>query len=527
LEPLEQSGGSYLCSEGDVVVLRTHTQLLPRLRLCGQDLYPRGLDQSEQGFTAEFDRLIDTWAGRTVLTLEGGPDTETIRLDIDPHRRKLGPGAWEAMIRELCEVSASLPWGLSPGGAGGRTTPDALANVHPAIIEQELPAFQRLLRQLLADPPTTTLRIRTVRPLELSRRLDLHTMRWLSRRPLELAGVRGLATDDQPADPRALADQPEALVTLDHPVTRYVAHLLERVRRRLAATALSLRSSAKHGVPDPAATSYARQLAENVEAAAGAIQAVQRAPLFRTVKPEPLNDSVIQSLPDHPLYAAIHRIGRRLLQPGLAYAPGEELQSALKHSYDLFELMVLYRLVKAIDEGLPTSWSKAREAKVRRLPREDRPADRSAWRWEGPGECQLELHYQPLFRSAVAPPDSHHFSSLSAQGVPDYVLVLRRAGVVASWLLLDAKYRSGRQSIHDALGDMHRYRDSLRLAGSRAAGAYIIVPALAAEAALYGQPGYIGAHSLGALQVSSEDWLRQVWTWMQQFCSEVARAKLE
>jgi hypothetical protein len=33
-----------------------------------------------------------------------------------------------------------------------------------------------------------------------------------------------------------------------------------------------------------------------------------------------------------------------LLRPGLAFAPGCGLLSALKRTYDLFELLVLYRL---------------------------------------------------------------------------------------------------------------------------------------------------------------------------------------
>jgi hypothetical protein len=139
-------------------------------------------------------------------------------------------------------------------------TPDALASVHPAIIEQQLPIFCRLLRQLVADPPTQTLRIRAIRPLDISRKTDLRTIRWLSNHPLELAGVRGLVIENERPNSRALVDQPSTQESCDHPLTRYVAYLLERVRRRLVTTALSLKRPAGHGVRDPSATIAAQVL---------------------------------------------------------------------------------------------------------------------------------------------------------------------------------------------------------------------------------------------------------------------------
>jgi hypothetical protein len=432
-------------------------------------------------------------------------------LDIGPHEKKLGVGAWEELIQELTQISNTLPWGMSPGAAAGQITPDALASVHPAIIEQRLPIFCRLLRELLADPPIQTLRIRTVRPLDVSRKADLRTVRWLSSRPLELAGIRGLATEDQRPNPKALVDQPGTQESRDHPVTRYVGYLLERVRRRLVTTAVSLRQPAGHGIPDPSASIYARQLAENVELAVSEIEKVQRAPLFHAVKPEPLTDAVIQSLPDHPFYSAIHRVGRQLISPGLAFAPEQDIYSALKHSYDLFELVVLYRLIAGVSAGLPPDWHLTDQGSIKRLPHEDRPPDRSIWIWSGPDDQELEMYYQAKFASAVTPPDVRPFSSLSAQGVPDYVLVHRRGGAVVRWLILDAKYRSSRQSIHDALADVHRYRDSLRISGRPAEAAYIIVPCLQGNAEIYGQSNYLEMHQFGAVSTSDKRWMDRIW----------------
>ena len=507
---MELGDGGYLCSEGDTIVFMTSTPELPDLMLCGELLRPSSLRRSDQGFIAEYEHLIDTWAGRTIFVLSGGIVPEQIQLDIGPHENKLAPNEWEALIRELSIISEALPWGMSPGGAPGRMTADALVCVHPAIIEQQLPLFSKLLKQLLANPPERTIRVRAIQPLDGSRKIDLRTSRWLSKRPLELAGVQGLATDEQTPNSRALADQPLATKTIDHPFTRYVAHLLGRVLVRLRASVNSLGLAAGHGVRDPSAAAYAKQLAENLGSAAREIERIQQLPLFRNVRPEPLTDSVLQSLPDHPLQSLIHRVGRRLISPGLAFAPGQDLYSALKHSFDLFELMVLYRLIGEITRSLP-DWHLAKQGTVRRLPHEDRPPDFSTWIWKGPGHQELALYYQATFSSAAPPPDLRLFSSLSNRGVPDYVLVHSKSRDVVSWVILDAKYRSSKKSIHDALADVHRYRDSLRMSGRRAEGAFIIVPRLREDASLYGEVAYLTAHNFGAIEIGRDDWLQPLW----------------
>jgi hypothetical protein len=147
LEPLEHGPSGYLCSEGETVVICTRTADLPTLTLCGESIATNVLRRDGDHFVAEFERLIDTWAGRTVLVLQGDETPLRLQLDIQPHQKKLGPGAWEALIEELSQISTGLPWGFSPGGAEGHMTPDALSTVHPAIIENQLPIFRRLLRQ--------------------------------------------------------------------------------------------------------------------------------------------------------------------------------------------------------------------------------------------------------------------------------------------------------------------------------------------------------------------------------------------
>ena len=513
--PLREGPEGILCSEGDCVVVASRTAALPQLQLRGEWLAPESLQQADGHFEARFVHWIDSWAGRTSFSLFDGRARYDFTLDVGPHQQKLAPGSWDALIRELSDISLTLPWGMSPGAAAGRLVDDALVAVHPAIVEQQLPLLERLLQRLLADPPTLARRVRTVRPLNLSRGADLRNVRWLARRPLELAGVRGEAPADALPNPRAMSDQPETLTSTDHPLTRYIVHLLRRVQARLAATARTLAAPRHHGIPDDAVKAYAKELACRVEEANARIGVVLKTPLFRVVPPEPISGAVLQALPDQPLFLAIHRYGRRLLNPGLAYAPGQDIYAALKNSYDLFEILVLYRLAAQLGTYLSADWTPGKVATIKEYDLENRPEDRTRWIWQGPHDQRLELTYQALFHSAEPANASRPLASLSAQAVPDYVLALWKGDDIVSWLILDAKYRSGRKPVHDALGDIHRYRDSLRMGGTPAAGAYIIVPYLQDDAALYSEAHYLAVHRFGALVLYSDDWARPVFNWLQ------------
>ena len=175
---------------------------------------------------------------------------------------------------------------------------------------------------------------------------------------------------------------------------------------------------------------------------------------------------------------------------------------------------MLYRLVGMVGAALGAGWSLAEAASIERLPHEDRPKDGASWTWRDAGGASVQLLYQVLFRSAAPPPDARPFASLSAQGVPDYIVVVRRADGTTQWIVLDAKYRSSRQSIHDGLADLHRYRDSLRQSGAAADAAYAIVPRLAPDAGLYGSLAFIEAHRLGALAVYERAWSAPIERWL-------------
>jgi hypothetical protein len=512
LEPLPKtsSGFGWLCSEGDLVVLDATTENLPTLAMAGQTVMPKGLTHTEGGYQARFEVIIDTWAGLTRLEAADGIDHLTLMLDVRPHAHKLGGSAFDDMLAELSERSAGLIWGLSPGAATGTQVKGALSVVHPAVVASQLPRFVRLVGNYLAEPPLTTLRVARPRALDLARRTDMATLRRLGRRPELLRVLQGDSHGGQFVDPRQSIEQSEVIASTDHPMTRYLAHLLHQLVRRFRSGETLLRTAAGRPFRDPVIEAHAAHLAEVLAAAAHQMQGLARHPLMRSVRPEPLDGSALQSLADHPVFGALHRVGRWLLHPGLAYGPDASIESALKHTYDLFEILVLFRLVDGLPDALGPGWTMRPPRAWRLARREERPMDRAAWWFDGPGTLTIELRYQQWFSRARPVPDGRLFSSLSGVAIPDYILILRKDQKPIRWVILDAKYRSGQQAVDAGLADVHRYRDALKIRGIRANGAFVIVPQLRVKDAPYASLNFLRQHAFGVLKLFEHNWLYAV-----------------
>ena len=517
--PWAAGEGGWPCAEGDRIRVQVRSDALPSARVAGQALAMHALSHADGVFRAGFELVIDTWAGRTALVVAAGSETRRVLLDVRPNPGKQGEHEFDAMLAELAALSPHLPWGLSPGAGAGvlGAASDAPAVVHPAVIAGQLPVLLPALARFLADPPVLVGRAREVRPFDPARRVDPGTARWLARHPAALAALRAPAPgapspDGAPAAPRVPVEQPASPPSLAHPVTRHVLSLLLRLRPRLAATADALRGA---GGQSDQARAYARELAEQVDRARETIERALRAPLFRGLAPAPATETVVQALADVPLWAALHRAAHRLLHPGLAWTPGEGVESALKHSHDLFELLVLHRLHGWLRDRLGPGW-RWRAPVLGEHGAELRPADGATWTACAGDGRRVALCYRPAFPRAAAAPDPRERSSLSGRLVPDYTLVAHAGDTVRSWLVLDAKYRSSRRNVDDALRSAHLYRDALRVRGAAAAGSYVVVPRLREPELAYARDGYGAHHRFGVRQLYAPGCFDPVGAWLDE-----------
>ena len=87
----------------------------------------------------------------------------------------------------------------------------------------------------------------------------------------------------------------------------------------------------------------------------------------------------------------------------------------------------------------------------------------------------IEVWLQALC-PAVDQPRGLGFSSLSRERSPDIVITQTRQQQPTRFIVLDAKYRTSRSNVPDAMGSAHLYHDSLRWNGCKPDIALLLIP---------------------------------------------------
>jgi len=430
------------------------------------------------------------------------------------------------MLDELSRISKDLPWGLSPGSISAERDTNSPSIIHPAILEAELPVLLAALRHLREDPLLWTERPRALAPVAAGRRLDPASCRWLITHPATLAAIRPPPESEIASNPKALVEQSQIRITLDHPATRYLCYLLGRLSRALRSTADSLEAVASgkaEGWRDPAAQMRARELVEIVQKALGQISQCLRTYPFKHVQPGPPSPAAMQATIDHPLYARVQRTAHRLLDPGLHFDTEGALEASLRPTYDLFELLVLYRLGAILSHELKEKegWTTT-TASLKRTSLLESPPDGEFWHADGPSDLSLKLYFQQTFTAHSEGSAAVGFRSISGERRPDYILGIRQGRRLLSWCVLDAKYRTSRTAIHDGLADLHVYRDALRWNGLRPWGGFILVPSFQENASSYIASSYHKLHRFGGLCIAELDWARPLLDWILEHAREPA-----
>lgn len=494
--PLERlPDGTWSAREGDELRIRVRTYSPAEVFLAGAMLTIERVLQQGDLLETCFRLNIETWAGRARLQVRSGPSEQTEALDVSPHPGKLGVDAYREMLAELAAISKDLPWGMGPGSHAAARAEESPMVVHASVIDEELPELLLALRRLAFDPLICTTRERVLERLPANRRVDPASFRWLVAHPRALGAVRP-SSPTPSADSGVFIEQRRIQSTLDHPATRYLRYLLERLLR-------TLRRSAKifHQISgrEPRAVEYARVLDAAIEKMEAALERVP----FEGVSPEPPGPGSLQAVIDHPGYARVQRLAQRLLDPGMQLDEQGAFTSSLGYSYELFELLALYRLAAGLSRDLGGRWT-CTSTPTRGSGLLERPPHGCVWRATSVNGLVLELHYQRTFTAWSE--QALHFQSLSGERRPDYVLLILREDKPLGWIVLDAKYRSSRDAIHQGLADLHVYRDCLRWHGQPARAGFILVPHTKEGARVYAAADYHRVHRFGALILQEPEW---------------------
>ena len=199
-----------------------------------------------------------------------------------------------------------------------------------------------------------------------------------------------------------------------------------------------------------------------------------------------MTSSGLTQIASHPAYSKAYRIGCRALSTGIE---GDEPSDMLhvNHSWGIYETWCYLTVLRCVQKVLGVSPIQTRAKAV---------SAQLAFKVEMPDGGSLEMLFQATFPSAK-PWQSRTGWSISRQRVPDVVLIVKKDKITRS-LILDAKWRSGRENVLEAMESAHIYHDSLRLDGATPKACLLLLPGTTSVPGLE-QQSFIDLHGVGTI----------------------------
>jgi hypothetical protein len=180
---------------------------------------------------------------------------------------------------------------------------------------------------------------------------------------------------------------------------------------------------------------------------------------FTEVSRAEITAAGLTSVAADPAYARAWSSGWRALRHGVD-APDTTERLWMSPTWEIYERWCFVRLGKMLRESFP-EWSFCRLV--------------SPHRWVGSHQGRrAELSLQPTFSSSAVQKEGRW--SISKQREPDLLLTVDGFGQ-PRFVVLDAKYRTARANVLDAMSSAHIYQDSLRIGARRPEASLLLIPA--------------------------------------------------
>ena len=423
------------------------------------------------------------YAGEVTAELQESPGSRhsLFLFDVAPSPEKAGREAFREMLDDLRTAAPDLLVGSEPATTrmGQIGSSDSLW-VAFARLRRYGPEFLQALKRLQSHPRRALHARRTSAPLNHVRRVDRTTALALARSPI--VGFFAEGADARP-DASTRLDVPIVEETLDCAANRTVAALLFVVLSRASGLLSRLAEQVEKEQPSatstPLAARWPVRLACLTDLRREFRKLSRQLPFSGVTRPE-VTAAGLNGVAADPIYARAWDRGWRALGLGLG---GEELSDRLwmSPSWEVYESWCFVRLGQMLATSLP-DWRWTRDSD----------------RWIGAnGGRQAELILQPVFPSRSVQAEGRW--SLSRERVPDLALVVDSEGG-KRFLLLDAKYRTSRANVLDAMASAHIYQDSLRIGPRRPEASVLLVPAAGGapwlESAEFHRQHRVGVHAL-------------------------------
>lgn len=424
------------------------------------------------------------YAGRVFVdAVRPGGGSQRYYLDISPNATKSGLDEFDGMVAEIRAFDQSLLSGTSSatmafGRAGRRGHYEW--DILLSRLREHGPAFLDATEAIARLPHRFLAVDKKVLPLSQIRKL--HHGSLLDRRLAAIAaGATIGAAELDTFQVSTLTSSP----TFDTPANRALLAML----RRFSAVAHSVGDAVrtlKLGAPQEEQQRRAARRLLALDTMLRRAQALLTGPLFREVTAAQTTSAGLTQIAAQPTYSRAYRLGSHALVSQLEDAESTD-NLHIPPSWGIYETWCYLTVVKTVGS-------------ITGCPEVERPslavaADR-AMTFELPGGRRLEVLFQATF-PALSPSSTRTGWSISRERRPDIVLVLHSQDASRA-LVLDAKWRSKRHNILDAMETAHIYHDALRVGGVRPSPCILLLPGRS-EVSDLEQPEFVAAHGVGAL----------------------------
>lgn len=404
-------------------------------------------------------------------------------LDVSPTPQKSGEAQFEEMVSAIRAFDTKLLGGESAAvmafgrqGEAGLFSNDILLS----RVRAHGPNFLDAVEAISHRPHLSISADSQVLPLSRIRKLHPSALR--DRRLVALA-TGNSAQDDalQTIQLRSVTSSP----TFDTPANQTLLALLKRFRATVQMLRVKVETRGL-GIPtEEQDTRVERRLYALDELGARSSKLIVGRPFSETSRAQTSSSGLTQ-IATQPIYSKAYRLGGQALAVGVEGADqSDELH--VNYSWGIYETWCYLAVLECVKDLVS---GKLAPSKPRTVPA------MLAFSTDIGISGSLEILFQANFPS-TSPSPGYLGCSISRMRIPDIVLIEKTADSVRA-MVLDAKWRSGRENVLEAMQSAHIYHDSLRVARQPPSPCILLFPGNKTVPELE-QPSYIDEHRVGAI----------------------------
>lgn len=449
------------------------------------------------------------YAGEVAAELvdAGGKLLASYRFDVAPSENKLGRDEFKEMIDEIFAFNPLLVMGTEAAQTTIGTDGE-VSNPHLeyARLKRYGPELMRSLSAIAERPLTKLCTERAQRRPHQVRRVDQHSLRRAIMSPGSLGLLSGKEVQDD-VHRTSLFDVAVTYDSLDNPANQTISATLRAVARRVRQVSDALQIQAEKEVESETRTLLKPRLPRRIEfldLLSTSLRRMAKLSPFSSVSRTEITAAGLNAISAHPIYARAFRHSWYILRSGVSGEAKDELLW-LRPTWEIYE-----------------RWCFLKVAEITRCQLPD-----LSWTWKYPttrDDCVQMLGQSDGIRVSVwlqarCPSWDQkpfmEFRSISGIRIPD-IMVTLESKERSSFLVFDAKYRTQRLSVLEAMQSAHLYKDCLRWREVKPFRSLLLVPREGGADWLEAAP-FQKEHGVGVVPLGGDTNTEQLATLLHEF----------